>query len=515
MNRKFAKSTAVLLALAVILPVFCSCSFFAKSKVLEVTTKLVDGIKDRNASDILDCTDGLKRDFKKSFKDTLGKTMYTNEDMAYQSAVFDTLKAEIKSDQIDIQKDEATCPIEFTIADVDTLQGGDYADAAALADAVSKCPVKTIKVNAELKKIDKEWLVTNFDSSNFQEVFSFFGKMPPIARGAFLATVDKLPQAVIADDPVAVNNLLYSPNDAMNPVTEVFNMNANPTIEEKAFQAAVRSTMTYKINESTLSIKGNKGTIDIEITMADYETLAGKQFNSIPEIVNAVNSCGTKTLKYTCKMVRTAYVWAIVNIDSEEFAAFLNYKKFSIDIKKVDGKYSSSVDVTDKFTAYVASEFKIKMPSDLDGRIIVNSTLILDNGNYKLTVDRDGLESNIKSFAERNIDKIIMSYLGTTSQTGLDTLSKIAGYKDYADMKKKILEEISRKIQSVDISSMNSSGRYTVNDNQIALNSGVDVLPGTIDNYGVITVTVPIKDPDAKMFLGTDTMTLPFSKTEQ
>ena len=62
---------------------------------------------------------------------------------------------------------------------------------------------------------------------------------------------------------------------------------------------------------------------------------------------------------------------------------------------------------------------------------------------------------------------------------------------------------------------MNSSGRYTVNDNQIALNSGVDVLPGTIDNYGVITVTVPIKDPDAKMFLGTDTMTLPFSKTEQ
>ena len=514
MNRKFAKSTAVLLALAVILPVFCSCSFFEKSKILEVTDKLITGISERKASDILDCTDGLKRDFKSAFKETLKVANYTNEDTTYQSAVLKTFKAETKGDQLEIKKDQATCPIEFTIADVDTLQGGDYADAAALADAVSKCPVKTFEVVAEFTKSEKQWYITNFDSPEFQEVFSFFTKMPPIARGAFLIAAEKLPQAVIADDPVAVNDLLYTPNDMMNPVTEVFNMNANPTIEEKAFQAAVRSTMTYKVNEGSLSIKGNKGTVDIEITMANYDTLAGKQFNSIPEIENAVKSCGTKTLKYNCRMVRTAYVWAIVNIDSEEFAAFLNYKRFSIDLKKVDGKYTSAVDVTDKFVSYVASEFKIKMPSDLNGRIKVYSTLVLDNGSYKLTTDRDELEANIRGFAENNIDKIIMSYLGTTSQTGLDALAKIAGYKDYADMRQKVLEEISKKVKSVDISSMNSSGTYTVNDNLITLNSGTDVIPGTINNYGEITVTVPVKDPEARKLLGADTVQMIFSETK-
>jgi hypothetical protein len=37
-------------------------------------------------------------------------------------------------------------------------------------------------------------------------------------------------------------------------------------------------------------------------------------------------------------------------------------------------------------------------------------------------------------------------------------------------------------------------------------------MPGTIDNYGNITVTSPVNDADAKKLLGSDTITMAFKK---
>lgn len=512
MKRFFAKSTAVLLTIAFFIPVLCSCAYFEKSKVLEAASKLVDAMSAGKASDILDCTDGLDRDFKKSFKEKLNETDNTNEEKAYFKAVYKSMTAEIKGDTVKIEKDKATCQIEFKIADVETLKDGDYKDAEALADAVSDCKKKTIEVEAEFEKIDKQWLVTNFDSVEFQSVFTFYENMPAIARGAFLDTAGIIAQAVLVDDPTKISPLLYTPADARDPLAVLFNTNAAPTPEEKAFQAAVRSTMNYRIDESSLKIWQNKGTVDIVLTLADYTTLAGKQFNSIPEIEAAVKACPSMTLKYNCYLVRTAYVWNVTNIEDEGFAAFLSYKKFSINIKSVDGTYSSAVDVTDKFVKYVSSEFSIKMPSDLDGRIVINAKMVLKDGKYEVTVDRNSFIANIKSFAETNIDKIVMYNLGTTSQTGLDALAKIAGYKDYADMRQKILEEISNKVSNVDTSSMESAGTYTVNDNVITFNSGKEVMAGKIDNYGGITVIAPVSDADAKKVLGSDQIMLAFKK---
>ena len=248
------------------------------------------------------------------------------------------------------------------------------------------------------------------------------------------------------------------------------------------------------------------------MTMANYETLAGKVFKQASEITDAVKACDTVTYSYTCELARNGADWYVINLESDEFASFLAYKKFSVSLKSVDGTYKATVDVTDKFVAYISSEYGIKMPSDLEGRINITTTLVLRNGSYEVTVDRDSFVRNIKTFVDTNIDKIIMNMLGTTSSLGLDTLAKLAGYADYADMRQQILDQVTGSIETINTSGLESSGKFVLNDDVITLTSATDTMYGKIDNYGVITVTSPVNDPDAKKLLGSDTITLPFEK---
>ena len=130
----------------------------------------------------------------------------------------------------------------------------------------------------------------------------------------------------------------------------------------------------------------------------------------------------------------------------------------------------------------------------------------------EVTVDRDAFVANIKTFVETNIDKIIMYMLGTTNSYGLDALAKIAGYKDYADMRAQVLAQVTANLETVNTSGLESAGTFTLNDNTVTLKSATDTMPGTIDNYGNITVTSPVNDADAKKLLGADTVTMEFKK---
>ena len=514
MNRSFYKGTAALLAVCIVLPLFSSCSLFAKSKILEKAGVLSNAVKTADASDILDCTDGLEKDFKKSFKAMLNKKNYSEEHQKYNEAVLESMTIEPLGDTVKVNKDKATCTIEFTRADIDKLKDGQFQDANELANAVEKCDTKTISVDVEFSKIEKEWLITNFDDSNFQDVFSFYNNMPPIGRRGLIQAATQTAKTVTMDD-YGVAALLVGPDitpEQRDYIKSVFAVDSKVTEEEKAFRAAVLESMSYEVDEKNYVITETSGEVDIRITMADYELLAGKSFNSIPEIEAAVKSCGTKTYTFKAKFVRDRYDWYIVNIDADEYAGMLSYKKFSISLKTVEGTYKAANDITKQFTAYVASEYNVKMPADLTGTIVINSTLVLKDGKYEVKIDRDGFVKNIKTFVETNIDKIIMATLGTTSSTGLDALAKIGGYKNYDDMKQQILNEVTTSLEKIDTSSLDSAGTYTISDNVIHFRSGPDIMEGRIDNYGNITVNAPVKDADAKKLLGSDTITLVFKK---
>ena len=516
MNKSFARIFAAVTIVA-LLPVLCSCSLFQKSKVVDAATAFAESITLGDSQDILRKTDGLDRDFKASFRDLLNIDNYNDEECLYSAQMMKSITYEVDSSSVQVEKDKASVVITFTMADHEALMNGDYKDAQALADAVPNCAKRTITVTAELARVEKEWYISNFNSAEFQDIYSFLSKMPPIGKGTLIDTAKLIAKAVVEDEPgvalvYAVSDKDSDSVDIGSYIGQLFDVNGNPTEEEITFRNAVRSTMVYEIDESTLSIDGKKGSIVIRLTMADFGTLAGKQFSKISDITDAVAACGTVTYSYTCELVRSGPDWFIVNLDSVEFTAFLSYKKFSINLKNIDGTYTSTMDITDKFIAYVSKEFDITMPSDLDGRIYITTTLVLKDGNYTVTVDRDAFVANIKTFVETNIDKIIMNMLGTTSTVGLDALSKIAGYKDYADMRQKTLDQVNSSLSTINTSGLESSGTFTVDDNTVTLTSGTDVSYGTIDNFGTITVTSPVKDADARNLLGSDTITLKFEK---
>ena len=274
MNKIFAKITVVLFALAVILPVLCSCSFSDKRQVGRTAGRFATKVCNPTP-DVLDYTDGLSRDYKNSFKDLFNDDNYTYEQELFIDAMISSLEYEIPSKSTTVDKDKAVCTVNFLVADIDKLKQRDYQEIQELTSAVENCDRKTITIDVELEKINKEWYVTNFDDPKFRELYSFFYDMPVIGRGTLIQTAEKLAKAIIEDDADTVVYLI-GPNittEQSSCIASLFDRDGNPSDEEKAFRDAVLGTMTYKIDEVNLSIDGVSGYItcrkDIPINSGD------------------------------------------------------------------------------------------------------------------------------------------------------------------------------------------------------------------------------------------------------
>lgn len=510
----------VLTAITVIamIPAMCACTLGRKKAVIEAATAFGDALKDGEASLILGMTDGLDREFKKSFKDQMNPENYTEEELIYADHMMRSIRVEIDEDSVVVDKETATIDMELKVADHESLQGGDYASVDALAAAVDSASSRTIKVTAELALVENEWYITNFNAAKFQDLYSFLGNMPAIGRGKLLETAETVALAVVTDNEYLLTDICASimDSDTIDLPSYLNKLFSNENFTDEAgkfFYDAVVKSMTYEIDESTLQIDSQTGSVVIRINMADYEQLAGVTFDDTADIHPAVEALPLKAYEFTCEFIRVGTEWYAINLDSEEFAEFLKYKSFSISMNSIDGTYTSTLDITDKFVAYVESEYGIDMPSDLEGRIYITSTLVLSNGSYEVIVDRDAFVANIKTFVENNIDKILMNTLGTTSPYSLDIMAKLAGYDDYADMRQSILEEVVASVESINTSGLDSNGTYKFKGSDITLTSSTgDVMEGTIDSFGAITVTSPVNDSDAMKLLGSETVTMTFKK---
>ena len=514
MNKNIKSKIAIILVAAMLLPFASSCSLFGKKAVINAVTEFGDAIKTGDASDILHKTDDISREYKKSFKELLDLKNYTEEESAFATHMISTVEYTIDEKSIKINKDKATAGITLSIADLEELKKKDYKDITDLTSAVDSATKKETEITLELNKVDKEWYVTNLEDNEFKEFFSFYGSMPVIGRATLIDTAGKLAAAIKNDDSGAAIYLAGSnaTPETIQAVKEYFDVDGNPTKEDNAFRAAVRDGMSYEIDESSVVIEGNNGSVNIILRRPNFEVLAGKNFSSIPEIEKAVKECEIINFEYKCELERTGSEWFVTNLDSVSFGGLLSYKKFKISMKSVDGTYKSSMDITDKFINYISKEYKVSIPSDCEGRIYIRSTMVLKNGKYEVKIDRDAFAADIKSFVEKNIDKIIKNTLGTTSSVGLDAMAKIAGYKDYADMKQKILDQVTASVATINTSGLESKGTYTVSGNNITFKSATDTMPGTVDNFGDITVTAPVSDPDAIKLLDSTSVQMTYKK---
>jgi hypothetical protein len=514
MNKNIKSKIAIVLVAAMTLPLFSSCSLFSKKAVRTAAAEFGEVIKTCDASDILKKTSDIDRDYKKSFKHLLDLKNYTEEEASFYEHMISTIEYTVDEKSVKVEKDKAKIGMTFSVADLDALKKADYKDINALTSAVDSASKKDIDVTVDFKKEDKDWYVTNLDDEEFKDLFSFFGNMPVIGRGTLIETAKKLAEAVVNDDS-GVAIYLAGPNatpETIQAVKDYFDVDGKPTNEDKAFRAAVREGMRVEIDESTVLIEGTSGSVHIILKRPNFEVLAGKNFSSIPEITKAVKDCDIINFEYTCRLERSGPDWFVTNLDTVEFGGLLSYKKFKITLNSVDGTYKATKDITDQFIKYISSEYKVGVPSGCEGKINIRSTLVLKNGKYEVKIDRDAFVADIKSFAEKNIDKIITNTLGTTSSVGLDAMAKIAGYKDYADMKQKILEQVSSGIASIETSGLESTGTYTVSGNKITFVSSSATMPGTIDNFGNVSVEAPVTDPDAQKLLGANKVQMLYQK---
>ena len=409
MNKNIKSKTAIILVAAMLLPFASSCSLFGKKAVINAVTEFGDAIKTGDASDILHKTDDISREYKKSFKELLDLKNYTEEESAFATHMISTVEYTIDEKSIKINKDKATAGITLSIADLEELKKKDYKDITDLTSAVDSATKKETEITLELNKVDKEWYVTNLEDNEFREFFSFYGSMPVIGRATLIDTAGKLAAAIKNDDSGAAIYLAGSnaTPETIQAVKEYFDVDGNPTKEDNAFRAAVRDGMSYEIDESSVVIEGNNGSVNIILRRPNFEVLAGKNFSSIPEIEKAVKECEIINFEYKCDLERNGTEWFVTNLDSVSFGGLLSYKKFKISMKSVDGTYKSSMDITDKFINYISKEYKVSIPSDCEGRIYIRSTMVLKNGKYEVKIDRDAFAADIKSFVEKNIDKII------------------------------------------------------------------------------------------------------------
>ena len=512
MDRNITRKIAVALLLVLTLACLCSCTTKRRA-VIEAATAFGDAIKKCDARDMLRLTEDLDRNYSKVFKQYMNEDNYSEEENIYFEAVCKTIEVEVIEDSVDVEKDKATCDIEVTMADYASLQGGDYKDADALADAVKKAKTASSVITLEFIKVEKEWKVTNL-GDDFLQLFEFRKSMPAIGRSALLETAASVAEAVVKDDVNLVLNVAFqdSTSTLRDHLTSLFATKDALSEEDEMFRAAMLNSMSYEIDESTLNIDGPTGSVDIKLTLADYAALSGQTFKNAADIKVAVANCEPMTLTYTCELIRIDTTWYVTNLASDDFTRFVSYKFFRINMVKLEGTFKSTLDITDKFISYVASEFEVAMPDDLQGTINITANLTLKDGKYSVTIERDTFIRNINSYVEANIDKIIMKKLGTTSSMALDTLAKLGGYADYADLRRDILSQVTDNVNSIDTSGLESSGTYKVDNNTITFTSGNDVFYGTIDSYGAITVTSPVKDADARSLLGSDNVTMVFKQ---
>lgn len=98
------------------------------------------------------------------------------------------------------------------------------------------------------------------------------------------------------------------------------------TEEENLYADAVRQTMEYEVDESSVSVDGDKATCDIVISLADYASLTGGDYDTIDDLTEAVSSCDKTDITFTAEFEKKDDEWRVENLNSEEFLKIFGYR---------------------------------------------------------------------------------------------------------------------------------------------------------------------------------------------
>ena len=155
-----------------------SCALFGpnKKEIVEAADTFAGTLLKQDAGKIIKLT---TEDEDSEAAEALGvifdDSLYSDDQKKFIDAVSDTITYEVDEESVEVDKEEASADVTFTMVDYEKALDGEFEDIDAVLDAIKDCEdTKDVEVTIEFEKDDDEWLVSNIDDDKFGGIFEFF-----------------------------------------------------------------------------------------------------------------------------------------------------------------------------------------------------------------------------------------------------------------------------------------------------------------------------------------------------
>ena len=156
-----------------------SCMLFGpnKKEIIEAADEFAGALVKQDAGKIIKLTNEKKdSDAAEALETLFGDDIYTDEQNEFNKAVADTIAYEIDEDSVEVDKEEASIDVTFTMVDYEkALKNGDYADIDEVLDALEDCDdTREVEITFEFEKDDDSWLITNLSDNAYAKLYEFY-----------------------------------------------------------------------------------------------------------------------------------------------------------------------------------------------------------------------------------------------------------------------------------------------------------------------------------------------------
>ena len=134
------------------------------------------------------------------------------------------------------------------------------------------------------------------------------------------------------------------------------------------------------------------------------------------------------------------------------------------EISLIDGTWKCQYDLTEVL------EDRFDSDVDFDGSVVMDFTLVMDDGKFDIEMDGEKFGTDFTAFIENNLDTLMYDALGTSDPDELDEFADILGYDDYQAMVDDMLDMMLESVEEEDFD-ITDSGTYSIDGSTITFDS--------------------------------------------
>ena len=170
------------------------------------------------------------------------------------------------------------------------------------------------------------------------------------ARKEVIEAADKLGDAIVSGSADDITSLSSKKHKQFKADLDTILTGEGFTDEENQYADAVRATMEYTVDESSVKVDGEDASCDIIISVADYTLLTDGDYDTIDDLVSAVSSCDKTDITFTAEFTKKDDGWRVSNLNSEEFLKIFEYRGAEFTIGR-----ASLIKTAEELSEYIAS----------------------------------------------------------------------------------------------------------------------------------------------------------------